>query len=147
MRKAHYPQHAPLIAPCGRPQRRGFALLEALVAMAIASFALAALYRSAGQGSKNVGDVQSRVEAAVLAKSVLAEATYAEDLARLASGQSGAWRWAVRTAPDQVQVTRTGAGPAATMLPAARVTVEVFRNEGDAPTASWTTWKPWRSAP
>ena len=91
----------------GAPHRRrfGFALLEALVALAIASIALATLYRSVGQGSKNVGDVEARVEATLLARSVLAGATYAEDLAQSASGQSGAWHWVVRTAPEQVQIT------------------------------------------
>lgn len=129
-----------------RPVRLGFALLEALVAMAIASIALATLYRSVGQGSRNVGVVESRVEAALLARSVLAGATFAEDLAQSASGESGAWRWVVHTAPEQVQITEAN-GPAGLALSAARVTIEVFRTEGGAPVSSWTTWKPWRSAP
>ena len=110
----------------GAPRRRrlGFALLEALVTMAIASIALATLYRSVGQGSKNVGDVEARVEATLLARSVLAGATYAEDLAQSASGQS-----------------------VSSPVSAARVTIEVSRASGGAPVASWTTWKPWRTAP
>lgn len=127
--------------------RRGFALLEALVAMAIASIALATLYRSVGQGSKNVVEVEARVEAALLAKSVLAEATFAEDLARLAAGRSGPWRWVVSTAPEQVQVLQESSLPAGPALSAARVTVEVFRGEGSTPVSTWTTWKPWRSTP
>ena len=131
------------------PHRRrfGFALLEALVAMAIASIALAALYRSVGQGSKNVGDVEARVEATLLARSVLAGATYAEDLAQSASGQSGAWHWVVRTAPEQVQITEENGRSASSPVSAARVTIEVSRASGGAPVASWTTWKPWRTAP
>lgn len=130
-----------------RRGRLGFALLEALVAMAIASIALATLYRSVGQGSKNVGDVEARVEATLLARSVLAGATYAEDLAQSASGQAGAWRWVVRTAPEQVQITEESGRPAASPVSAARVTIEVSRASGGAPVASWTTWKPWRTAP
>lgn len=130
-----------------RRGRRGFALLEALVAMAIASMALAALYRSVGQGSKNVGNVETRVEATLLARSVLAGATYAEDLTQSASGQSGAWRWVVHSAPEQVQITEESGGPAALPASAARVTVEVFRVGASAPIVSWTTWKPRRAAP
>lgn len=130
----------------GRRVRQGFALLEALVAMAIASIALATLYRSVGQGSRNVGVVESRVEAALLARSVLAGSTFAEDLAQSASGEAGVWRWVVRTAPEQVLITQASGQPAPP-LSAARVTVDVFRTEGGDPVASWSTWKPWRSTP
>ncbi|AVO40732.1 type IV pilus modification PilV family protein [Simplicispira suum] len=130
-----------------RKGRLGFALLEALVAMAIASIALATLYRSVGQGSKNVGDVEARVEATLLARSVLAGATYAEDLAQTASGQSGAWHWVVHTAPEQVQIAEEGGRPVTSPISAARVTIDISRAKGGAPVVSWTTWKPWRTAP
>jgi general secretion pathway protein I len=125
----------------------GFALLEALVAMAIASIALATLYRSVGQGSKTVGDVEARVEATLLARSVLAGATFAEELAQSASGQAGAWHWVVHTAPEQVRLSEEGGRPVAPPVLAARVTVEVSRAGAGSPLVSWTTWKPWRSAP
>ena len=51
---------------------RGFSLLEALVAMAIASIAFAALYKTVGQSSKTAVDVDARVQAVLLARSVLA---------------------------------------------------------------------------
>ncbi|MGP1629181.1 MAG: type IV pilus modification PilV family protein [Giesbergeria sp.] len=125
----------------------GFALLEALVAMAIASVALVALYRTVGQGSKNVVNVEARVEATLLVRSVLAGATFAEDLVKSPSGQAGAWRWVVHIAPEQVQVTEEGGRPAASPVHAARITVEVSSTQGGAPVLSWTTWKPWRAAP
>ena len=72
---------------------RGFSLLEALVAMAIAAMALGTLYRTVGQSSKNAVTVQERVEAAMVARSVLAGALYAEELANQSEGKTGAWRW------------------------------------------------------
>ena len=126
---------------------RGFALLEALVAMAIASVALATLFRTVGQGSKNVGNVETRVEAALLARSVLAGATFAEELAQTPSGQAGAWRWVVHIAPEQVQVTAEDGRTPSPPVPAARITVDVSRAQGGDAVVSWTTWKPWRLAP
>lgn len=133
----------------GAPHRRrlGFALLEALVAMAIASMALATLYRSVGQGSKNVGDVEVRVEAALLVRSVLAGATYAEDLVQSASGRAGSLQWELHTEPDQVRIIEESGRTAASSVSAARVTIQISRASGGAPVATWTTWKPWRSAP
>lgn len=125
---------------------RGFSLLEALVAMAIASIAFAVLYRTVGQSSKNVVDVEARVEAALVARSILASATFAEDLVRQSSGQSGVWHWAVQVAPEQIAVTETGERPSTAPMPAARVVINVAR-EGGPPVLTWTTWKPYRAAP
>ena len=125
---------------------RGFSLLEALVALAIASIALASLYRSVGQGSKSVMDVEARIEASLVARSALAGGTFAEDLARNDSGQAGAWQWRIQVAPEQVPLADENGRPAASgPLRAARVTVEVSREGG--PTVAWTTWKPYRAAP
>eukprot|EP01041_Mallomonas_annulata_P027291 gene27291-48847_t len=76
----------------GRPSRgqQGFSLLEALVAMSIASIALASLYRTVGQSSKGVVDVESRIEAALVARSALAGSTFAEDIERQPSGATAA---------------------------------------------------------
>lgn len=150
LRRALLPCLAGRTSGLGRRRRRGprgFALLEALVAMAIASVALATLYRTVGQGSKNVGEVEARVEAALLAKSVLAGATFAEELVQSPTGQAGAWHWAVHIAPEQVQVTEEDGRPTASPVPAARTTVEVSRSQGGPPVLSLTTWKPWRVAP
>lgn len=131
------------------PSRRlrsqgGFSLIEALVAMAIAAIALASLYRSVAQGSKNVVDVQARVEATLVAKSAVAAGMYAEDLMRLSSGEAGEWRWRIEVVPEQIPVLQGDLQPRP-MAPirAARVTVEVSK-EG-APAVTWVTWKPYRT--
>ena len=76
-------------APRRSRRQRGFNLLEALVAMAIAAVAFTALYRTVGQSTKVVGDVEARVEAALVARSVLASGTFAEDMGALQAGQQG----------------------------------------------------------
>lgn len=124
---------------------QGFSLLEALVAMAIASIALASLYRSVGQGSKNVVDVEARVEAALVARSAVASGTFAEDLIRQDSGQAGVWHWRIQVAPEQIALQEEDGRPApGGPLRAARVTVEVSKD--GTTVATWTTWKPYRSA-
>lgn len=127
--------------------QRGFSLLEALVAMAIASIALASLYRAVGQSSKGVVDVESRVEAALVARSALAGSTFAEDVARQPSGEAGAWRWSIHVEPEQVRPMNEDGMPAAgAPLRAAKVTVEVTHVQGGPAVMTWTTWKPYRSA-
>lgn len=127
--------------------QQGFSLLEALVAMAIASIALAVLYRTVGQGSKNVVDVEARVEAALVAKSVLASATFAEDLKAPSEGGSGIWRWSVQVSPEQVRMTEVDGRPVGNALPAARVVINITHDQSALPVLTWTTWKPYRSAP
>ena len=56
---------------CG--SRRGFTLVEVLVALAIVSIALLAALRAAGQGTNNVGELRSRVLAGWVAENLLAE--------------------------------------------------------------------------
>ena len=55
------------------PRRRGFTLVEVLVALAIVSIALMAALRAAGQGSSNLGELRARVLAAWVAENLLAE--------------------------------------------------------------------------
>ena len=83
---------------------RGLSLLEALVAMAIAAMAFAALYKTVGQSSKNAMDTDDRVQAALVARSVLASATFAEDLLSQASGEAGVWQWGVQVSPTTVAI-------------------------------------------
>ena len=72
--------------------------------MAIAAVAFTALYRTVGQSSKVALDVEARVEAAMVARSVLASATFAEDLGALQSGQQGPWQWRVQVAQESVPI-------------------------------------------
>ena len=130
-----------------RRRVRGFSLLEALVAMAIASISLGTLYRTVGQSSRSASAVQERVEAALVARSVLAGSMYAEDLAKQESGQTGAWRWRLHMQPEMASwspvVGRTPAAP----LPVAKVTVDVTHTELGGVGLSWTSWKPYRTPP
>ncbi len=54
-------------------RRKGFTLVEVLVALAIVSIALLAALRAAGQGTNNVGELRSRLLAGWVAENLLAE--------------------------------------------------------------------------
>jgi general secretion pathway protein I len=125
----------------------GFSLLEALVAMAIASIALGTLYRTVGQSSKNAATVEERVEATLVARSVLASALYAEDLMRQPTGQVGAWHWRLAVQPDQAQWTAVAGRTVPVVQPVARVTVEIMHAKEGLTVLNWTTWKPYRVVP
>lgn len=131
-----------------RHVQRGFSLLEALVAMSIASIALASLYRTVGQSSKGVADVESRIEAALVARSALAGSTFAEDVQRQPTGAFGDWNWRIQTQPQQIPVREEDGRPVpGPPLRAALVTVEVSRGTDGPTVMTWTTWKPYRVAP
>jgi general secretion pathway protein I len=53
--------------------RKGFTLVEVLVALAIVSIALLSALRAAGQGTNNVGELRSRLLAGWVAENLLAE--------------------------------------------------------------------------
>lgn len=131
-----------------RQLQLGFSLLEALVAMSIASIALASLYRTVGQSSKGVVDVESRIEAALVARSALAGTTFAEDVQRQPTGASGDWHWRIQTQAQQIPLREEDGRPAVgPPLRAALVTVEVSRGTDGPTVVTWTTWKPYRVAP
>lgn len=131
-----------------RQLQLGFSLLEALVAMSIASIALASLYRTVGQSSKGVVDVESRIEAALVARSALAGTTFAEDVQRQPTGASGDWHWRIQTQGQQIPLREEDGRPAPGQpLRAALVTVEVSRGTDGPTVVTWTTWKPYRVAP
>lgn len=54
-------------------RRKGFTLIEVLVALAIVSIALLSALRAAGQGTNNVGELRSRLLAGWVAENRLAE--------------------------------------------------------------------------
>ena len=54
-------------------KRRGFTLVEVLVALAIVSIALMSALRAAGQGTNNAGELRSRLLAGWVAENRLAE--------------------------------------------------------------------------
>jgi general secretion pathway protein I len=54
-------------------RRKGFTLVEVLVALAIISIALMSALRAAGQGTNNVGELRSRLLAGWVAENLLAE--------------------------------------------------------------------------
>lgn len=129
-------------------RQQGFSLLEALVAMSIASIALASLYRTVGQSSKGVVDVESRIEAALVARSVLASSTFAEEAERQPSGVAGVWHWHVQMQAEQIPLREEDGRPApGAPLRAAKFTVEVTRGKDGPMVMTWTTWKPYRSEP
>ena len=55
------------------PGRRGFTLLEVMVALAIVSIALLAALRAANQGTSNAEELRSRLLAGWVAQNLLAE--------------------------------------------------------------------------
>ena len=56
-----------------KPRRKGFTLVEVLVALAIVSIALLSALRAAGQGTNNVDELRSRLLAGWVAENILAE--------------------------------------------------------------------------
>lgn len=146
-----------LLRPFFRSRRaqlqRGFSLLEAVVAMAIAAIAFGALFRTVGQSSKVAGDVDGRVEAQLLAQSILASAAFAEDLEPLHNGQEGPWQWQLQVSAEPVAWelvdgmvdTREDALMAPQMV--ARIDIQVRRAGAPAATLTWQGYKPYRALP
>jgi len=102
--------------------RRGFTLIEMLVALAVFSLAALALLNLSGESTRSTARVQDRTLGGIVAENVAAEAMIAQSLpvgdaagqARLAGR---AWRWTRRvTATDT-----PGLG---------RIEVRVFSDEG-----------------
>lgn len=125
---------------------RGFSLLEALVAMAIVAIAFAALYRTVGQSTHAVAAVDDRVQAAILAQSLLASATYAEDLAPVQAGEAAGLRWRLELVPAAVALQSDGGLPVAGSPPlVAQVRIHVERAVTATPVLTWTGWKLYRA--
>ena len=88
--------------------RKGFTLVEVLVALAIVSIALLSALRAAGQGTNNVGELRSRLLAGWVAENLLAEHRARADWLPLGirrgsarqGGQDFAWREEVIATPN-----------------------------------------------
>lgn len=129
-----------------RKRAGGFSLLEALVAMAIVAIAFTALYRAVGQGTHAVSAVDDRVRAAIIAQSLLASATYAEDLAAVQTGEAAGLRWRVELGPAAVTLLPEGGTPITGHRPlVARVRILVERADTARPVLDWTGWKLYRA--
>ena len=116
-----------------RPRaRRGFTLIEVLVALAIVSIALMAALRAASQGTNAAGELRSRVLAGWVAENRLAEHRARGDwlplgIARGTQAQGGAefaWREEVIATPNQAfrRVDVFVSAPAEESRPLARLT-------------------------
>lgn len=110
----------------GRQRRRGFTLLEVVVALVIASLALVGLFR-AGSGGLFASDTAARLDEAIeRAQSHLAAfgRTGAVAPGEMEGDDGGGYRWAVRVEP----IAAPGQPPGGAALYAVEVTV------------SWRAW-------
>jgi len=88
--------------PATRSQRRGFSLLEVLVALTIAAMAFAAVYRSVGQSALIGAQSRERTEAATVIRSLMALAAGRSDLLAQRAGTFSGWHWEVTIRPVTV---------------------------------------------
>lgn len=132
-----------------RQAMRGFTLLEALIAIAIAALALGALARVAGQGARTAAEVADRQQAAMVARAVVSMGTFAEDYLAAPEGEVPPWAWRVRVTPQPAVLADAAHTQPDQALPAARLSVEVFRlgNRDAEPVWVLSAWKPYRTAP
>lgn len=134
------------VAGAGRRAQRGLSLLEAVLAVAIAAVALVALARTAGQSALAGSRAAQLAQAHIVAASVLAGVTWADEVATGAEGREGPWRWRVTLQPADVTLL---AGGTATAVPVGRLEIEVWREDEDVGAgpalAVVMGWKPWRA--
>lgn len=83
-----------------RPGQRGFSLLEAVVAFAIAAMALMALYQTTGNALQRVGEAEAYGYGLLLAESLMARHDSVPVDGLALSGETGdGFRWEIRAAP------------------------------------------------
>jgi len=91
---------------CGLRRGQGFSLLEMVVAMAILSLALGALYQGASGASRNVRSDEKYAYGVELAQSLLAMHAQVPPGGVRDSGETeGGFRWRVQTRPVELERT------------------------------------------
>lgn len=90
-------------------RRRGFSLLEVLVALAILALAMAALVRTAGLEARSVAESRERVQAQWIASNLIAEARI-QSIAPAIGSRSGSLEFGDRRWAWRMEVADTGAG-------------------------------------
>jgi general secretion pathway protein I len=86
-------------------RERGFTLLEVIVAFAILTLSLAAVYEVYAASARRSAHLADRTPAIALAESLLAEGTVAPlNASAERSGAVGAYRWTLRTTPVDPEV-------------------------------------------
>lgn len=78
---------------------RGFSLLELLVAFAIMAISLGVLYRAMGSSVRNVGDLDLRQQATLVAESALDRVSGVPPAGLALSGGVGGMDWSIQTRP------------------------------------------------
>lgn len=114
-------------------RRAGFTLLEVLVALAIAAMAFAALYRGTGQSLHGLERSRLKAQAAMLGQSLLAGATWADDLVPLSTGEDGPLRWQIRFSPSAMQPEATDAAVPVAPVAVTQVHLAVYAQGEDLP--------------
>lgn len=90
-------------------RRRGFSLLEVLVALAILALAMAALLRTAGLEARSLADSRERVHAQWIASNLITEARL-QPAAPAIGSRSGTVEFADRQWAWRMEVAGTGVG-------------------------------------
>ena len=79
-----------------RPSRRGFSLIEMLVAMAIMGLALSVLYQSASGATRNVRVSAEYSQALALAESIMETFSAVLFVGKQETGEHGSFEWSAR---------------------------------------------------
>lgn len=103
-----------------RDAQHGLTLLELLVAFTIMALSVGMIYRIMGSNARNVGDLDSRQRAVVLAQSLLSLRDTVPEGGLRQTGHSGGYQWSIQSAPYDTGVS----GPSITPLHEIFITIE-----------------------